>query len=156
MQYKRIRLWLAAIVAGVALCAVQVLPSFANSPNVEHFARSTFVDPHFTEILTESCGFPVTVTVTESDTVISTDHVEIISIHITATVEGNDHTVSLRTNSPLVINGQVNINAGLIVQVRDADNRLLTQISGQLRTLDDESTVFHGSFPIFDLCDFLQ
>jgi hypothetical protein len=156
MRHNRLRPWLAATVAGIALCGFQVSPSSADSPNVEHNSRSTFVDDQFSGFLTQSCGFPVTVTVTEMDTFVTSDHVEIGSVHITATVVGNNHTIGLRTDSSLVTNGQVNVNAGLIVQVRDAAGRRLTQISGQLRTLSDGSTVFHGSFPIFDLCDFLQ
>jgi hypothetical protein len=121
---------------------------------VEH-GGGTFVDPGFSAFLTESCGFPVTVTVTERDTFADVDNVSVQLVQITASVVGNDHLITLRTNSPLIVNDHNNINQGLIVQVRSADNQLLIQYAGQLRILDDGTEIFHPAFPEFDLCDFL-
>jgi len=142
---------LAAIVGLVAGAALWLSPTAG--AEVEH-GGGTFVDPGFSAFLTESCGFPVTVTVTERDTVVEVDDVFVQLVHITASVVGNDHLIALRTNSPLIVNDH-NFNQGLVVQVRSADNKLLIQYAGQLRILDDGTEVFHPAFPEFDLCDFL-
>ena len=143
---------LAAIVGLVAGAALWLSPTAG--AEVEH-GGGTFVDPGFSAFLTESCGFPVTVTVTERDTVVEVDDVFVQLVHITASVVGNDHLIALRTNSPLIVNDHNFINQGLVVQVRSADNKLLIQYAGQLRILDDGTEVFHPAFTEFDLCDFL-
>jgi hypothetical protein len=145
------------LVAVVALLTwALAVPAAHAEPPAEHFARSTFVDPTFSGFLTASCGFPVTVTDTESDTVLDNGTVFMLSIHITADVVGNGHRITLRTNSPLIVNDRNNLNVGLIVQVRSATNQLLVQYGGQLRTLDDDTNVFHPVFPEFTLCDYLR
>jgi hypothetical protein len=146
-----------ALVAALALLALLAAapPANAGAP-AEHFGKATFYDPSFSEFLTASCGFPVTVTDTESDTALDNGTVSMLSIHITADVVGNGHQLLLRTNSPVIVNDRNNLLVGLVVQVRSATNQLLVQYGGQLRTLDDGTGVLHPAFPEFNLCDFLR
>lgn len=145
---------LVAVVAFLTLAAAA--PAAHAEPPAEHIGRSTFVDPTFSGFLTASCGFPVTVTDTESDTVLDNGTVFMLSIHITADVVGNGQRLMLRTNSPLIVNDRNNLTVGLVVQVRSATNQLLVQYGGQLRILDDGTNVFHPAFPEFKLCDYLS
>lgn len=144
------------VVALALLTCWAAAPAANAAPPVEHFGKSTFFDPTFSGFLTQSCGFPVTVTDTESDTVLDNGTVFMLSIHITADVVGNGHRIMLRTNSPIIVNDRNNLNVGMIVQVRSATNQLLVQYGGQLRILDDGSNVFHPAFPEFNLCDYLR
>lgn len=146
-----------ATVGALALLAgLAAAPSASAEPPAEHFSRSTFFDPTFSGFLTQSCGFSVTVTDTESDTVVDNGKVFVLSIHITADVVGNGHQILLRTNSPIIINDRNNLTVGMIVQVRSVTNQLLVQYGGQLRILDDGTNVFHPAFPEFNLCDYLR
>jgi len=57
-----------------------------------HRGRETF-----SGFLTQSCGFTVTVTDTERDTVVDNGTVFVLSVHNTADVLGNGHRIMLRT-----------------------------------------------------------
>jgi hypothetical protein len=146
---------LLVVLAFLACFAAAGTPATAGPP-VEHSGKATFVDPTFSEFLTQSCGFAVTVTDTESDTLLDNGTVFMLSIHITADVVGNGHRIMLSTNNPVIVNDRNNLAVGMIVQVRSATNQLLVQYGGQLRTLDDGTSVFHPAFPQFDLCDYLR
>jgi hypothetical protein len=144
------------VVALALLAWLAAAPSAHAGPPVEHSAKETFFDPTFSGFLTQSCGFPVTVTDTESDTLLDNGTVFMLSIHITADVVGNGHQIMLRTNNPVIVNDRNNLTVGMIVQVRSATNQLLVQYGGQLRILDDGTNVFHPAFPEFNLCDYLR
>jgi hypothetical protein len=136
----------------MTVLALFAAPASADSPPVEHFSF-VGVDVGFSDFLTQACGFPVTATLNENDTFVNSNGVSVESIHITATVVGNGVTLTLRTDS--ISNGSGIASSGLVVQVFDANGHRLTQIAGQLRFLDDGTAVFHGTIPMFSLCDFL-
>jgi hypothetical protein len=147
---------LVVVVVLALLTWLTIAPSARAEPSVEHSGKATFVDPTFSDFLTQSCGFAVLVTDTESDTLLDNGTVFVLSIHISADVVGNGQQLLLRTDSPLIISDRNNLTVGMIVQVRSATNQLLVQYGGQLRILDDGSNVFHPAFPQFNLCDYLR
>lgn len=142
------------LLAATAVSLASAGPARAASP-VEQGSFDG-VDGTFSGFLSGRCGFPVTVTDHERDTFVDNGHVSIVSIHITADVVGNGRHLTLHTNSPLITKGGRQQTVGQVVQVRDEANRLLAQLSGQLRVEEDPNGVFHGHFPELELCDFLQ
>jgi hypothetical protein len=149
------RLRRAAAIAALVTATSSLMPGVSSAAPVEHF-QDTFVDPNFSAFLTSTCGYPVTVTLTERHTIVENDRVFVDTLHINGTVVGNGNEIELRTHNSVLTNDQNFISQGLIVQVRSAEGRLLVQYGGQLRTFEDGSEVLHPAFPEFDLCDFLD
>ena len=152
--YRSVGRWAGLLIISITALALSAAPASADTPPVEHFSR-VGVDEGFSDFLTQSCGFPVTVTVDENDTFVNLDGVSVVSVHLTGTVVGNGVTLTLRTDSTAVDTSQGSASSGLVVQVFDANGHRLTQIAGELRILEDGTAVFHGTQPMFSLCDFL-
>ncbi|GAA2164502.1 hypothetical protein [Pedococcus bigeumensis] len=77
--HGRGRRLLLVVLAFLACFAAAGTPATAGPP-VEHSGKATFVDPTFSEFLTQSCGFAVAVTDTESDTLLDNGTVFMLSI----------------------------------------------------------------------------
>jgi hypothetical protein len=148
---RRLRRIAAAAVATAALL-VPAAPALAGTTPPP---KDSFIDQGFSDFLTAQCGYPVTVTLTEHDTVVQSNGVFVGGVHITGTVVGNDALLRLRTDSTFVAQRNRATSAGLLVKVDDAAGRPLTKIVGQMAILTDGTTVTHGQFPEFSLCQYL-
>jgi hypothetical protein len=145
-------------VAGLLLCAS---PALAARPHVEQF-RFTGIDDTFSQELSDSCGFPITVSVSAHEThIFRADGSEQDLIHYQASyLVGGEVRLLEDDNFRLVsgADGSVRVS-GSDFWLKAPDGTTILKNRGNLTFIPPDNLTFHGPHPSItdgvDICALL-